>query len=131
MSKLCLIDLAGSERANATGATGARLKEGANINKSLSTLGRCIAALAKASTENTGSDGKKILIPFRESVLTWLLRESLCGNAKTTMLATISPSTVQYGETLSTLRYANSAKQITTRAVVSISGIAPKHHLFV
>jgi kinesin family member 1 len=122
--KLCLVDLAGSERANSTGATGARLKEGANINKSLSTLGRCISALAKVAGEkhrterNLRGEEKKVSIPFRESVLTWLLRESLCGNAKTAMLATISPASVNYGESLSTLRYAFSAKQIFTQAVV-------------
>ena len=88
LCKLCLVDLAGSERANSTGATGARLKEGANINRSLSTLGRCISALAKAAGDkqksfNSRGEEKKVSIPFRESVLTWLLRESLCGNAKT------------------------------------------------
>ena len=117
LCKLCLVDLAGSERAASTGATGARLKEGANINKSLSTLGRCISALAKAA--NASKEGEKVNIPFRESVLTWLLRESLCGNAKTAMLATISPADVNYGETLSTLRYANSAKMIATKAIVN------------
>jgi kinesin family member 1 len=117
LCQLCLVDLAGSERAASTGATGARLKEGANINRSLSTLGRCISALAKAASAER--DGDKISIPFRESVLTWLLRESLCGNAKTAMLATVSPADVNYGETLSTLRYANSAKMIATKAVVN------------
>lgn len=77
LCKLCLVDLAGSERANATGATGARLKEGANINKSLSTLGRCISALAKVSSEKmkSGNSGRaeKVPIPFRESVLTWFV----------------------------------------------------------
>ena len=91
--------------------------EGANINRSLSTLGRCISALAKVASAER--DGEKINIPFRESVLTWLLRESLCGNAKTAMLATVSPADVNYGETLSTLRYANSAKMIATKAVVN------------
>jgi kinesin family member 1 len=76
LCKLCLVDLAGSERANATGATGARLKEGANINKSLSTLGRCISALAKVAGEkikggNSSRGNEKVMIPFRESVLTW------------------------------------------------------------
>jgi hypothetical protein len=77
LCKLCLVDLAGSERANATGATGARLKEGANINRSLSTLGRCISALAKVANEKMKSGNhppprsEKVLIPFRESVLTW------------------------------------------------------------
>jgi kinesin family protein 1 len=117
LCKLCLVDLAGSERAASTGATGARLKEGANINKSLSTLGRCISALAKVASAER--EGDKISIPFRESVLTWLLRESLCGNAKTAMLATVSPADVNYGETMSTLRYANSAKMIATKAIVN------------
>ncbi|CAM9254632.1 unnamed protein product, partial [Ectocarpus fasciculatus] len=112
LSRLRLVDLAGSERASSTGATGARLREGANINKSLSTLGRCISALAKIAA----SGG---IVPFRESILTWLLRESLCGNAKTSMLATISPAHVYLNETLSTLRYAYSAKQISTQAVVN------------
>lgn len=76
LCKLCLVDLAGSERANATGATGARLKEGANINRSLSTLGRCISALAKVANEkmksgNHPAKNEKVMIPFRESVLTW------------------------------------------------------------
>jgi kinesin family protein 1 len=118
LSKLRLVDLAGSERASATGATGARLKEGANINKSLSTLGRCISALAKMNTKKGNAPNG--VIPFRESTLTWLLRESLCGNAKTSMIATVSPAHVYVGETLSTLRYAYSAKQIATQAVVRI-----------
>lgn len=132
LSRLRLVDLAGSERASSTGATGARLKEGANINKSLSTLGRCISALAKIAAsggaKQAASNGPKVVVPpkpaapvvpFRESILTWLLRESLCGNAKTSMLATISPAHVYLGETLSTLRYAYSAKQISTQAVVN------------
>jgi hypothetical protein len=60
------------------------------------------------------------VVPFRESILTWLLRESLCGNAKTSMLATVSPAHIYLGETLSTLRYAYSAKQISTQAVVCV-----------
>lgn len=134
LSRLRLVDLAGSERASSTGATGARLREGANINKSLSTLGRCISALAKIAASGGSSktavvtSTNKLLqppkpaapvVPFRESILTWLLRESLCGNAKTSMLATISPAHVYLNETLSTLRYAYSAKQISTQAVVN------------
>ena len=78
-----LVDLAGSERANSTGATGQRLKEGANINKSLTTLGKVIAALAAAS-QAEGKKGKKKgddFVPYRDSVLTWLLKDSLGGNS--------------------------------------------------
>lgn len=114
VSKIHMVDLAGSERATATGASGQRLKEGANINKSLSTLGKVIAALAKKS------DGKKnVFVPYRDSVLTWLLKESLGGNSKTIMLAAISPADINFEETLSTLRYADSAKQIKNAAVVN------------
>lgn len=114
VSKIHMVDLAGSERATATGASGQRLKEGANINKSLSTLGKVIAALAKKS------DGKKnTFVPYRDSVLTWLLKESLGGNSKTIMLAALSPADINFEETLSTLRYADSAKQIKNAAVVN------------
>ncbi|XP_050405593.1 kinesin-like protein KIF16B [Patella vulgata] len=116
-SKVHLVDLAGSERADATGAIGIRLKESGNINKSLVTLGNVISTLA----ENCESDGKKrqIFIPYRDSVLTWLLKDSLGGNAKTIMIATISPADVNYAETLSTLRYANRAKNIINRPTVN------------
>jgi kinesin family member 1 len=114
--------LAGSERANSTGATGQRLKEGANINKSLTTLGKVIAALATAS-QAEGKKGKKgkadEFIPYRDSVLTWLLKDSLGGNSKTAMIAAISPADVQYEETLSTLRYADQAKKIKNKAVIN------------
>ncbi|UYV79548.1 unc-104 [Cordylochernes scorpioides] len=117
VSKISLVDLAGSERADATGAQGTRLKEGANINKSLTTLGKVISALA----EGTGLKRKKKgeFIPYRDSVLTWLLRENLGGNSKTAMIAAISPADINYEETLSTLRYADRAKQIMCRAVVN------------
>ena len=117
-----LVDLAGSERANSTGATGQRLKEGANINKSLTTLGKVIAALATAS-QAEGKKGKKgkaeEFIPYRDSVLTWLLKDSLGGNSKTAMIDAISPADVQYEETLSTLRYADQAKKIKNKAVIN------------
>ncbi|EJU06137.1 kinesin-like protein [Dacryopinax primogenitus] len=119
-SRISLVDLAGSERANSTGATGQRLKEGANINKSLTTLGKVIASLAVAS-EATGKGGKKKKveehIPYRDSVLTWLLKDSIGGNSKTAMIAAISPA--DYDETLSTLRYADQAKKIKNKAVVN------------
>ncbi|KAL7409264.1 kinesin-like protein [Mrakia frigida] len=122
VSRISLVDLAGSERANSTGATGARLKEGANINKSLTTLGKVIAALAAASAEPEKGKKKKKEenhIPFRDSVLTWLLKDSLGGNSQTAMIAAIAPSSASYDETLSTLRYADQAKKIKTRAVVN------------
>ena len=117
-SRVVLIDLAGSERAGSTGATGTRLKEGAQINKSLSALGQCIRSLADAAASKSGQlDLKKV--PFRNSVLTMLLKNSLAGNSKTTMLAAVSPADVNYSESLSTLRYAQSAKKIATKAVVT------------
>lgn len=118
-SRIRLVDLAGSERAKATEATGQRLREGSNINKSLTTLGRVIAALAdpKANRAGKGSRGKDMVVPYRDSILTWLLKDSLGGNSKTAMIACIAPS--DYDETLSTLRYADQAKRIRTRAVVN------------
>lgn len=118
-SRIRLVDLAGSERAKATEATGQRLREGSNINKSLTTLGRVIAALAdpKAGRGGKGGRGKDMVVPYRDSILTWLLKDSLGGNSKTAMIACIAPS--DYDETLSTLRYADQAKRIRTRAVVN------------
>jgi hypothetical protein len=115
VSKISLVDLAGSERADSTGAEGLRLREGATINKSLTTLGRVIAALEKKSQKK----GKEPFIPYRESVLTWLLRENLGGNSKTAMIAAISPADINYDETLSTLNYANRTKNIVCKAVVN------------
>ena len=117
-SKIHLVDLAGSERANATGATGQRLKEGAHINKSLVTLGSVISALAEASNQKASSSSTKH-IPYRDSTLTWLLKDSLGGNAKTIMIAAISPAEVNHSETLSTLRYANRAKNIINKPTVN------------
>ncbi|XP_045024716.1 kinesin-like protein unc-104 isoform X3 [Daphnia magna] len=117
VSKISLVDLAGSERADATGAKGTRLKEGANINKSLTTLGKVISALAEITAMKKKKKGDHI--PYRDSVLTWLLRENLGGNSKTAMIAAISPADINYEETLSTLRYADRAKQIVCKAVVN------------
>ena len=100
-SSINLIDLAGSERAGSTGATGDRLAEGAKINQSLSVLGKVIGALA------TSAGNKKVVIPYRESKLTYLLKPFLGGNSKTAMIAALSPASINYDETLSTLRYAN------------------------
>ncbi|KAM9490560.1 kinesin-like protein KIF16B isoform 12-T15 [Salvelinus alpinus] len=121
ISKIHLVDLAGSERADATGATGVRLKEGGNINKSLVTLGNVISALADLSQDgvNTNLKKKQVFVPYRDSVLTWLLKDSLGGNSKTIMIATVSPADVNYGETLSTLRYANRAKNIINKPTIN------------
>uniref|UniRef100_A0A914KZY6 Kinesin-like protein n=2 Tax=Meloidogyne incognita group TaxID=654580 RepID=A0A914KZY6_MELIC len=117
VSKISLVDLAGSERSGST--EGQRLKEGANINKSLTTLGLVIKKLAEQSTKKKGKQQRVAVIPYRDSVLTWLLKESLGGNSKTAMIATISPAEINFEETLSTLRYADSAKQIVCRAKVN------------
>ncbi|KAG6623254.1 Kinesin-like protein [Phytophthora cinnamomi] len=108
--KLNLVDLAGSERQSKTGATGNRLKEGCKINLSLSALGNVISALV---------DGKGKHIPYRDSKLTRLLQDSLGGNTKTLMVAAVSPADYNYDETLSTLRYANRAKNIKNKPVVN------------
>ncbi|XP_069730758.1 kinesin-like protein KIF1B isoform X7 [Phaenicophaeus curvirostris] len=121
VSKISLVDLAGSERADSTGAKGTRLKEGANINKSLTTLGKVISALAEVDncTNKTKKKKKTDFIPYRDSVLTWLLRENLGGNSRTAMVAALSPADINYDETLSTLRYADRAKQIKCNAVIN------------
>ncbi|XP_075407684.1 kinesin-like protein KIF17 isoform X2 [Tenrec ecaudatus] len=104
--KLNLVDLAGSERQSKTGATGERLKEATKINLSLSALGNVISALV---------DGRSRHIPYRDSKLTRLLQDSLGGNTKTLMVACLSPADNNYDETLSTLRYANRAKNIKNK----------------
>eukprot|EP00929_Paragymnodinium_shiwhaense_P032033 TRINITY_DN17827_c0_g1_i1.p1 TRINITY_DN17827_c0_g1~~TRINITY_DN17827_c0_g1_i1.p1 ORF type:complete len:697 (+),score=139.35 TRINITY_DN17827_c0_g1_i1:252-2093(+) len=111
-SQTHLVDLAGSERSGRTKATGTRLQEGNSINKSLTTLARVIAALAK-------NNKKKQVAPFRDSKLTFILKESLSGNSKTAMIAAISPNLVDFEETLSTLKFAQSAKEVRTNAVVN------------
>uniref|UniRef100_A0A8C6S002 plus-end-directed kinesin ATPase n=1 Tax=Nannospalax galili TaxID=1026970 RepID=A0A8C6S002_NANGA len=120
VSKISLVDLAGSERADSTGAKGTRLKEGANINKSLTTLGKVISALAEMVSWFLNKKKKKTdFIPYRDSVLTWLLRENLGGNSRTAMVAALSPADINYDETLSTLRYADRAKQIRCNAIIN------------
>ncbi|KAM3961873.1 kinesin-like protein KIF18A [Aphomia sociella] len=100
--KLSMIDLAGSERASATGCVGERFKEGANINKSLLSLGNCINRLADGSS----------YIPYRDSKLTRLLKDSLGGNCKTVMIANVSPANISYEDTYNTLKYAARANKI-------------------
>ncbi|CAI2349829.1 unnamed protein product [Caenorhabditis sp. 36 PRJEB53466] len=108
--KLQLVDLAGSERQSKTGAQGERLKEAAKINLSLSTLGNVISSLV---------DGKSTHVPYRNSKLTRLLQDSLGGNSKTVMIANVGPASYNYDETLSTLRYANRAKNIQNVARIN------------
>ncbi|XP_071502786.1 kinesin-like protein KIF28P [Diadema antillarum] len=115
-SVINLVDLAGSERVESSGATGDRLKEGAAINLSLSSLGNVIKALA-----DLGSGKKGVRVPYRNSKLTMLLKNALGGNSKTIMIAAISPADINFDETLSTLRYADRAKSIKTKAVVNES----------
>uniref|UniRef100_A0A672ZSS1 Kinesin-like protein n=1 Tax=Sphaeramia orbicularis TaxID=375764 RepID=A0A672ZSS1_9TELE len=105
IAKMSLIDLAGSERASATNAKGARLREGANINRSLLALGNVINALADPKS-------KKAHIPYRDSKLTRILKDSLGGNCRTVMIANVSPSSKSFDDTHNTLKYANRAKEI-------------------
>ncbi|XP_036400357.1 kinesin-like protein KIF18A [Megalops cyprinoides] len=105
VAKMSLIDLAGSERASATNTKGARFREGANINRSLLALGNVINTLADPKS-------KKTHIPYRDSKLTRLLKDSLGGNCRTIMIANVGPSSVSYEDTYNTLKYANRAKEI-------------------
>ncbi|KAJ8528906.1 hypothetical protein K7X08_030646 [Anisodus acutangulus] len=111
--RLNLVDLAGSERQKSSGAEGDRLKEAANINKSLSTLGLVIMSLVDLA------HGKHRHVPYRDSRLTFLLQDSLGGNSKTTVIATISPSICSASETLSTLKFAQRAKLIQNNAKIN------------
>ncbi|GAQ78682.1 Kinesin-like protein [Klebsormidium nitens] len=112
VGKLNLVDLAGSERVRVTGATGKRLEESKKINQSLSCLGNVISAL-------TESKGQRQHIPYRDSKLTRILEDSLGGNCKTTMMAMISPALESLSETLSTLKFANRAKNIKNEAKIN------------
>merc|ERR1719198_1184639 len=117
IGKLSMIDLAGSERASQTDNKGVRLLEGANINRSLLALGNCINALASGAS----------FVPFRDSKLTRLLKDSLGGNCRTLMIANISPAHHSYEDTLNTLKYANRAKNIRVTARQNI--IQPDQHV--
>uniref|UniRef100_A0A8D1T2H2 Kinesin-like protein n=1 Tax=Sus scrofa TaxID=9823 RepID=A0A8D1T2H2_PIG len=105
IAKMSLIDLAGSERASSTSAKGTRFIEGTNINRSLLALGNVINALADTKRKNQH-------IPYRNSKLTRLLKDSLGGNCQTIMIAAVSPSSLFYDDTYNTLKYANRAKDI-------------------
>lgn len=116
-SVINLVDLAGSEKAGQTGAEGQRLKEGCAINKSLTVLGTCISVLA----DKAMGKEKKTVVPYRDSNLTRILQNALGGNSKTIMICAISPSYMNFEESLSTLRYADRAKKIQNKAVVNES----------
>uniref|UniRef100_A0A671NB82 Kinesin-like protein KIF14 n=1 Tax=Sinocyclocheilus anshuiensis TaxID=1608454 RepID=A0A671NB82_9TELE len=113
-SRIYLVDLAGNECCTSAQTSGDRLREGASINKSLLTLGKVIASLSEQAQSR-----KKVFTPYRESVLTWLLKESLGGNSKTAMIATLSPAASNMDESLSTLRYAQQAHMIINIAKVN------------
>ena len=117
LSRINLVDLAGSERTGITGVTGERLKEGCNINKSLLILGNVINCLADKAL----GIRKNMLPPYRDSSLTRILQNALGGNSKTIMICALSPSNINYEESLSTLRYADRAKKIQNKAVINES----------
>ncbi|GAA5926560.1 hypothetical protein JCM1841_001445 [Sporobolomyces salmonicolor] len=114
-ASLSVIDLAGSERASVTKNRGERLNEGANINRSLLALGNCINALCDPR--------KRGHVPYRDSKLTRLLKQSLGGNCKTVMIVCVSPSSAHYDETHNTLQYANRAKEIKTKAIRNVISV--------
>jgi len=116
-SVINLVDLAGSEKAGQTGASGDRLKEGCAINKSLTVLGTCISVLADKAL---GKE-KKAVVPYRDSALTRILQNALGGNSKTIMICAISPASINFEESVSTLRYADRAKKIQNKAVINES----------
>lgn len=111
ISKIDLVDLAGSERTETSGTNGNSFKEGISINKSLSAFINVLTSLSKLTSNNDN-------IKHRESIFTWLLKDSIGGNSKTIFFATISPAHVNYNETLSTLRYANNAKKIKNKVTI-------------
>jgi hypothetical protein len=117
LSVINLVDLAGSEKAGQTGATGDRLKEGCAINKSLSVLGKVISCLADKAMGKAKGD----VVPYRDAALTRILQTALGGNSKTIMVCALSPSFMNYEETLSTLRYAERAKKIQNKAMINES----------
>ncbi|XVF59173.1 hypothetical protein PTKIN_Ptkin07bG0254300 [Pterospermum kingtungense] len=115
--KLALVDLAGSERASETNSGGQKLRDGANINRSLLALANCINALGKQQKKGLA------YVPYRNSKLTRILKDGLSGNSQTVMVATISPADSQYHHTVNTLKYADRAKEIKTHIQKNIGTI--------
>ncbi|XP_022132776.1 kinesin-like protein KIN-8B isoform X2 [Momordica charantia] len=117
--KLALVDLAGSERATETNNSGQKLRDGANINRSLLALANCINALGKQQKKGLA------YVPYRNSKLTRILKDGLSGNSQTVMIATISPADIQYHHTVNTLKYADRAKEIKTHVQKNIGAVDP------
>ncbi|CAN6450023.1 unnamed protein product [Victoria cruziana] len=115
--KLALVDLAGSERASETNIGGQKLRDGANINRSLLALANCINALGKQQKKGLA------YVPYRNSKLTRILKDGLSGNSRTVMVATISPADDQYHHTVNTLKYADRAKEIKTHIQKNVGTI--------
>ena len=115
--KLALVDLAGSERASETLNVGHKLRDGANINRSLLALANCINALGKKNA------GQGVYVPFRNSKLTRLLKDGLSGNSRTAMVANVSCGGDQYAHTINTLKYADRAKEIKTHVVQNLQTV--------
>ena len=124
--KLSLVDLAGSERASETLNTGHKLRDGANINRSLLALANCINALGKKSTSLSNgklASNSNVYVPFRNSKLTRLLKHALSGNSRTAMVANVSCGGDQYAHTVNTLKYADRAKEIRTHVVQNLQTV--------
>ncbi|RYH20015.1 hypothetical protein EON65_24920, partial [archaeon] len=119
VSRLNLVDLAGSERAKKTQATGDAFAEGVSINKGLLALGNVVSALSAKSEKKVGGGMGHIHVPYRESRLTRLLKDSLGGNGMTALLACVSPASSNYEETVNTLRFASRASSIVNKAEVN------------
>lgn len=122
-SQFNIVDLAGSERSEKTGATGDRLREGNNINKSLSTLSLVIDVLVR-NAEQKKHGHKEDFVPYRNSLLTQLLSASLAGDSKTFLMAALAPSGYNYEETLSTLRFAQNASKLQTKSKKKVEAVA-------
>jgi kinesin family member 18/19 len=118
LGKLSLVDLAGSERAADTNNIGQKLRDGANINRSLLALANCINALGKASAA-----GGRAYVPYRNSKLTRLLKDGLSGNSRTAMIATVAAASDQYNHSINTLKYADRAKEIRTHIVQNVGSV--------
>eukprot|EP00760_Papus_ankaliazontas_P011716 PhM_4_TR14996/c0_g1_i1/m.74722/K17914/KIF13; kinesin family member 13 len=118
-SRVYMVDLAGSERVTESGSVGQNFVEATNINLSLVTLGRCITTLADLSIARKAGKKSVMRPPYRESMLTWILSESIGGNSRTFMIANVSPSILNYDQSINTLRYASRAREVVNVAVVN------------
>lgn len=121
LGKLALVDLAGSERAAETNNIGHKLRDGANINRSLLSLANCIHQLGKGGAAAAG--GGRTYVPYRNSKLTRLLKDGLEGNSRTVMVATVAAASDQYHHSINTLKYANRAKDIKTHIVQNVASV--------